>query len=204
MDLFSISFIQCRCLPKEMKTCRNDLSVFLLGLVKSGKSWKDVMEQSCTKFSKLGESEQASAQTVLRSLVSGDRMRLLPPSSYMKGTFHTRWPASEESQKVVPLHFVSQIPSAWNSQYVRMPILRAACLEHHVRHITKDSVQVANRHMKRCSAFLLTREMQTKTTVSTISHLLEWVKFKNTDKSVLSVMQRNWNSQTLLVVMQMV
>lgn len=131
-------------------------------------------------------------------------MRLFSPSSYKKGTFHTRWPASEESQKVVPVHFVSQITSAWNIQYVRVPLLRAAHLEHHVRHITKDSMQVASKHLKRCSALLLTREMQIKATMSTISHLLEWVNFKNTDKSVLSVMQRNWNSQTLLMVMQMV
>lgn len=96
MDLFSISFIQCRCLPKEMKTCRNDLSVFLLGLVKSGKSWERCDGAELCQVQQTGEREQASAQTVLRSLVSGDRMRLLPPSSYTKGTFHTRWPASEE------------------------------------------------------------------------------------------------------------
>ena len=86
-----------------------------------------------------------------------------------------------------------------NSEKMNNPIKKR--LKDLNRHFSKEGVQMANKHMQRCSVSLVIGEMQIKTTMSYPFTLTSIAVIKKTDNSSVGEDMKKLNPPTLLIRM---
>ena len=64
-----------------------------------------------------------------------------------------------------------------NSRKIKDPVKKWAKKLN--RHLSKEDIEMADKHIKRCSTSRIISKMQIKTTIRTISHWSEWLSSKS-------------------------
>lgn len=136
----NISFMCHKRLSKEMNTSRKlSPTCFYAKLLMVV---KDIIEQRVWgKRRNLEKLSKANIRRPLMSLLSSDRdvpflwhrEGINLSQDFFMTCFIFLWPASEV-QNILPAHAISQVPSALNVQYVKVPYFGVPCPELHCYH----------------------------------------------------------------------